>query len=519
MIDISPKPKNRKAAWALLEARAKRNAEWLEEHIRIPEGRLVGQQLQLTPAQLAWIGMIYNTPTRTFILSMPRKQAKTATTAMLMLLHLVGPEAVQNGQLYSTAQSRDQAAVLFALAARMVRMSPDLSTYLVIRDTAKEIVCPELGTKYKALSAEASTAYGLSPVFHASDESGQIRGPRSDLFEALETASAAQENPLTIVLSTQAPTDADFLSVLIDDAIKGNDPRTKLALYSVPVDADPFDERVLSAAHPNWELVNKDEVLRMASDAKRMPSREASFRNLIANQRVNMANPFISRRVWELNGGEPDMSAFDSDVFVGLDLSARNDLTAAVAVVKRDGKWHVHPTFFAPQQGLAERAHRDRVPYDVWARDGHLLLTPGATVDYAFVAQWLADFCSDYGVREVRFDRWRIDVFKAELGRIGAELPMEPFGQGFKDMTPALDVMESELAEGNLLHGGHPVLTMCAANAVAVRDPAGNRKLDKSKATGRIDGLVALAMAMGGAAQSSINVSDLSDFFSNPVTG
>lgn len=388
-------------------------------------------------------------------------------------------------------------------AAKVIRMSPDLSQYVTIRDTAKELVCGELGTKYRALSAEASTAYGLSPRFIAHDELGQVRGPRSPLYDALETATAAQDDPLSVIISTQAPTDADLLSVLIEDAKTGQDKRTILRFDTAPEEMETFSEDAIRAANPAFDVfMNQREVLDMMRSAERMPSRQAEFENLVLNRRINMANPFISRRVWELNSGEPDMSAFDGDVFVGLDLSARNDLTAAVAVVKRDGKWHVHPTFFAPQQGLADRAHRDRVPYDVWARDGHLLLTPGATVDYGFVAQWLADFCSDYGVREVRFDRWRIDVFKAELARIGADLPMEPFGQGFKDMTPALDVMESELAEGNLLHGGHPVLTMCAANAVAVRDPAGNRKLDKSKATGRIDGLVALAMAMGGASSS-----------------
>ena len=502
MTDFSPKPKTRAAAWKQLGPRGRRNAQWLEEHIFIPEGRLVGKPLELTPAQLAWIGMIYDSPTRMFILSMPRKQAKTATTAMLMLLHLVGPEAVQNGQLYSTAQSRDQAAVLFGLAARMVRMSPVLAQYVAVRDSAKELFCAELGTRYKALSADASTALGLSPVFHASDETGSVRGPRSELFEALETASAAQDKPLTIVLSTQAPTDADFLSVLIDDAKQGKDSTIKLALYSVPEDADPFDMDVLAAAHPNWELVNHDEVRRMAESAKRMPSREASFRNLIANQRVNASNPFISRAAWEACAGEVDFSAFEDDVFIGLDLSARHDLTAAVAVARKEGVWHVLPTFFVPSQGIEDRSARDRVPYDVWADQGHLVLTPGSTVDYEFVARWLAGFCDDHGVRSIRFDRWRMDVFKAELSRIGVELPMTEFGQGYKSMTPALDTLEAEIANGNVRHGGHPVLTMCAANAVAVSDPAGNRKLDKSKATGRIDGMVALAMAIGGASEA-----------------
>jgi len=427
----------------------------------------------------------------------------TALSACLLLLHLVGPEAKANSQLFSAAQSREQAAILFQLAAKMVRMNPDLSQYVVVRDTAKELLCHELGTKYRALSAEASTAYGLSPVFVVHDELGQVRGPRSELYEALETASAAQEAPLSIIISTQAPTDADLLSLLVEDAKGKADPETKLWLYTADESLDPFSDEAIKAANPAFgDFQNPKEVRKQAETAKRMPSAESAYRNLILNQRVNMANPFVSRATWESNSGAPDFSAFDSDVFVGLDLSSRHDLTAAVAVVKRDGKWHVWPTFFVPQQGIKERAHRDRVPYDVWAEQGHLLMTPGPTVDYEYVAKWLAEFCEDHGVREVHFDRWRMDVFKSELSRIGAELPLVEFGQGYKSMTPALDTLEAELVSGNIRHGNHPVLNMCAMNAVAVSDPAGNRKLDKSKATGRIDGMVALAMAIGAAAAS-----------------
>lgn len=484
-------------------SRGDRNIAWIEAHCRVPEGALVGQGVKLREWQRDLIRGIYDTPTRRAIISFGRKNGKTALSAFLLLLHLVGPEAKANSQLFSAAQSREQASILFALAAKCVRMSPDLSQYVVVRDTAKELLCPELGSKYRALSAEASTAYGLSPVFVVHDELGQVKGPRSELYEALETASAAQESPLSIVISTQAPTDADLLSLLIEDAKEKADPENKLWLYTAPEDSDPFSDEAIIAANPAFgDFQNPKEVRKQAETARRMPSAENAYRNLILNQRVNMSNPFVSRAVWESCAGEPDYSAFDSDVYVGLDLSSRHDLTAAVAVVKRDGVWHVWPHFFAPQQGLYERAHRDRVPYDVWARDGKLLLTPGSTVDYEFVARWLVEFCEDHGVKSVRFDRWRMDVFKAELSRMSVELPMEEFGQGYKSMTPALETLEAELVEGKLRHGGHPVLNMCAANAVAIMDAAENRKLDKSKATGRIDGLVALAMAIGGAAEA-----------------
>lgn len=480
--------------------RSERNARWIESHCVIPEGKLVGQPIKLSKEQRKWLREIYDTPTRRFILSMARKQGKTAFAACLLLLHLVGPEAKANSQLYSAAQSRDQAAILFSLAAKMVRMCPTLNQYVGVRDTAKQLYCTELGTLYRALSADASTAYGLSPAFVVHDELGQVRGPRSDLYEALETAAGAQEEPLSIVISTQAPTDADLLSLLIDDAKRKEDPRTKIALYAAEESLDPFSDEAIRQASPHFDVfMNQQEVRDQAASARRMPSREATYRNLTLNQRINASNPFVSRNVWTACAGEVDRSVFEgSTVFVGLDLSARNDLTAAVAVARDDdGLLHVWATFFAPSAGVTERSHRDRAPYDVWANQGHITLTPGASVDYEVVAQWLADFCSSHDVAAVRFDRWRIDVLKAELSRLGVELPLEPFGQGFKDMTPALDGLEAELMNGTIRHGGNPVLTMCAANAVATIDPAGNRKLDKSKATGRIDGMVALAMAVG----------------------
>jgi phage terminase large subunit-like protein len=483
--------------------RGERNVQWIESHCIIPEGKLVGRPFRLSDEQKRWIGQIYDTPTRRFILSMARKQGKTAFAACLLLLHLVGPEARPNSQLYSAAQSREQAAILFALAAKMVRMSPDLSQYVVVRDTAKQLFCSELGTLYRALSAEASTAYGLSPVFVVHDELGQVRGPRSELYEALETAGGAQESPLSIVISTQAPTDADLLSALIDDAKRGEDPRTKVVLYSAPEDMDPFSDEAIRAAAPHFDVfMNVQEVRDQAEGARRMPSREAAYRNLILNQRINTTNPMVSRGVWAACGDDVDMDLFTSGrpVFMGLDLSARNDLTAAVSVVQDDdGVWHVSPAFFAPATGVVERATRDRAPYDLWASQGFIHLTPGASIDYAEVARWLAEYASDHNVVSIRFDRWRIDVLQAELSRIDANLPLEKFGQGFRDMTPALDAMEAALLNRMVRHGMHPVLTMCAANAVATMDGAGNRKLDKSKATGRIDGMVALAMAIGGA--------------------
>lgn len=482
--------------------RGQKNIQWIEHYCRIPEGRDVGKPVKLRPWQKRIIRGIYDSPTRRVIVSVGRKNAKTALSSFLCLLHLCGYEARANSQLYSAAQSRDQAAILFNLAAKVVRLSPDLMAVVAIRDSTKQLYCEQLGTLYKALSAEATTAYGLSPVFVVHDELGQVVGPRSELYDALETAAGAQEEPLSVIISTQAPADGDLLSILIDDAQAGHDPKTKIYMWSAPKDLDPFSVQAIKAANPAYgDFLNAEEVKSQADAAKRMPARESAYRNLVLNQRVSQNNPFVAPSVWKANGGEPDPEAFNRHpVQIGLDLSAKQDLTAAVMVARdEEGLAHVRPYFFAPQLGLVDRARRDRVPYDLWAEQGYLIVTPGASVDYEWVAVKLAELCEDFDVEVIRFDRWRIDVLKQELAKLGAELPLEPHGQGYKDMSPALETLESDLVNHRIRHGMHPVLTWCASNAIAVADPAGNRKLDKSKSSGRIDGLVALAMAMHGA--------------------
>ena len=448
---------------------------------------------------------IYDTPTRRAIVSFGRKNGKTALACFLTLLHLCGPEARPNSQLFSAAQSREQAAILFALAAKVVRMSPELNAYVGIRDTAKQLFCTELGTLYRALSAEASTAYGLSPVFTVHDELGQVKGPRSELYEALETASGAQEEPLSVIISTQAPTDADLLSTLIDDAKTGADPKVKLFMYTASPELDPFGEEAMRAANPAYgDFQNPEEVKDQAARAKRMPTSESVYRNLILNQRVSLDSPFIPAPIWKANASDFDEDAFmTAPVYAGLDLSARHDLTAFVRLVRGDdGYWNIKARFWMPEQGIKDKAHRDRVPYDVWADQGYIELTPGSSVDYEYVAQRIAEDATDCNLVSIGFDRWRIDVMQKEFDRLGLTLPLEPVGQGFKDMTPALDMLEGELIAGRVRHGDNPVLNMCAVNAKASRDPAGNVKLDKIKSNGRIDGLVALAMAFHRAASN-----------------
>jgi phage terminase large subunit-like protein len=391
------------------------------------------------------------------------------------------------------------------LAAKIVRLSPKLRSYVTIRESAKELHCPRLSTSYKALGSDASTAFGKNPALTIFDELGQVIGPRDALFEAMSTAGAAQPNPLTIIISTQAPTDTDLLSILIDDALTGQDPTTVLRFDTAPVDADPFAEETIELANPAFEVFqNKTEILAQRDDARRMPSRESAFRNLILNQRIEAEPQFLSEAVWDACSAEP-VDIAGREIFAGLDLSEVNDLTALTLVYRdpTNGEVSAHLTFWLPEEGLLAKAGHDKQPYDLWRRQGYLQTTPGATVSYEYVAKYLyAKVFAKHRVIKLAFDAWNFRHLRPWLVVAGFnETTLNQrfleFGQGRKSMTPALRELQSLILGRKLRHGGNPILDWNAANCRTEGVDASNRKLSKQKSRGRIDGMIALTIAIG----------------------
>jgi phage terminase large subunit-like protein len=482
--------------------RAARVVEFIENYCLVPEGARVGQRIKLAPFQRKFIRAVYGNRkgTRKAYLSIARKNGKTALIACLVIAHLIGPEAKQNSQIVSGAMSREQAAIVFSLCAKMIRLNPLLESKVRIIDSRKELHGLKRNVVYRALAAEGKTAHGLSPVLAILDEVGQVRGPTSEFVNAITTAQGAHQEPLLIAISTQAANDTDLFSIWLDDAEKSGDPHVISHVYAAPADCELDDRKAWKAANPGLGAFRSlKDVEQQAAEAMRMPSVESTFRNLTLNQRVSVVSPFMSLNTWK-SCGAPSGYLDGLEVFGGLDLSARTDLTSLILIAKdASGIWHVASYFWTPAQGLMDRARRDRQPYDVWRDQGFLRTTPGATVDYEQVARDIAELTDGLNVKAIAFDRWRIDIFKKELEALSLNLPLIPHGQGFKDMSPALDTVEAEFLNQRVAHGMHPVLTMCAAGAVVTKDPAGNRKLDKSKATSRIDGIVALAMAFGAA--------------------
>lgn len=472
--------------------------EFIEGVCRVPEGSRVGRPIKLADFQKRFILDIYDNPkgTRKAYLAVARKNGKSALIACILLAHLVGPERKVNAQIVSGARSRDQAALVFSLAAKMVNLEPRLQKQVRIVPSGKRLIGLEYNTEYKALAAEGTTAHGLSPVLAILDEVGQVKGPQDDFIDAITTAQGAHDEPLLIAISTQAPTDADLFSIWLDDAERSQDPSIVSHVYAAPDDCELDDREAWKAANPALgDFRSERDVAEQAEQAKRMPSSENTFRVLTLNQRRNMVSAFVSPSVWKQGNGSP--ADLDGMIYGGLDLSATTDLTSLVLTCRKDGLLNVHPYFWMPQDSVAEASKRDREPYDVWVKQGLIRTTPGKVIDYDFVARDIGQICSGLSIARIGFDRWRMDRLKGAMERQGVDLPMQEFGQGYVSMSPALDALESDLLNGVVRHGGNMPLAMCAKNAVAVPDPAGNRKLDKSKATGRIDGMVALAMAEG----------------------
>src|SRR3546814_924628 len=297
----------------------------------------------------------------------------------------------------------------------------------------KRLIGLPMNVEYKALAAEGKTAHGLSPVVVILDELGQVRGSQDPFVEALETAQGAYDDGLQLVISTQAPTDADMLSVWIDDAVRSDDPHTVCHVYAADEAAEVMDRGAWKAANPALSSFRSFvELEQSAEKAARMPSFENSFRNLYLNQRVNMVSAFVSPAVWKSGNVPIDDEAFlAGPIYGGLDLSATTDLTALVMTARdHEGVLHVRPYFWMPQDSVLEASKRDRAPYDVWVRDGFLRTTPGKVIDYAFVARDVGALVADLPVAKIGFDRCRMDRMQQALDAAGVVLQLEAFGQG-----------------------------------------------------------------------------------------
>lgn len=490
---------------------------FIETHLRIPEGRDVGKPFKLVPFQKRWIYDTFDNPagTRRSILSMARKNAKTTLIAAILLCAVVGPLAKRNAQVVSGARSRDQAALVYSLALKMVGLSPKLNAMIKCIPSKKRFIGLATGVEYVASSAEAATAMGASPWMIILDETGQVEGPVDPFTEALVTAQGAYDDGIQLVISTQAASDLALLSTWIDDALSGDDPTLVCHLYAADKEATLDDIAEIEKANPGLDTIRsrKDLMLQIA-EAKRLPSKENSVRNLLMNQRTQLVSPFLSAAIWDQNKQAVNYALFTDGrpVYAGLDLSQTTDLTAFVLACQDDsGCAHVWPIVWTPSDTLQDRGIRDRAPYVVWAKEGILETTPGQVIGLEWVVSTIATKTAGMNLVSTNYDRWRIKTLRAECEKIGLDIKLTECGQGFKDMAPAIDAFEARCLNTQMAHGGNALLRWAIGNSVIDRDPAGNRKITKKRSFSRVDPAVAGVMAIKG---MDVDVSAQPDLFS-----
>ena len=479
--------------------------------LMVPAGVFVNKPLRLRAFQMDFIRDVYNPfdPVRgrrlrrQAVLSIGRRGGKTLLAAVIVLVHLVGPAKRPNSVIVSAATTRKQAKIVFRYVAAMVRANPTLRGKLKTIDSTSRIVSKEDSSVYSAISADAGGAFGDGLDLVIYDELAQSKN--TALYDALMTSLGSQVEPLMMIISTQAPADDHILSELIDYGLKVRagefeDPTFTVHLYAATPGCNLLDEDEWLKANPSLgDYRDLDEFRAAMKRAVKMPSLEASLRNLYLNQRVQAKAPFLTGSVWKLGDEAPDEKLlYDGrPVFGGLDLSFRTDLSALVLAVEDDeGNVHLFPRIWTPGDTLAERGTRDRAPYQAWAERGFLIPVPGQVLDYDFLAADVGEVAATMEIGRIAYDRWRIDIFKKSLSRLGIYVTLMPFGQGFKSMSPAIECFEELAIAGKIRHGNHPVLRWCVSNAIIEQDAAGNRKLTKAKSFGRIDAAQAAIMAV-----------------------
>ncbi len=492
------------------EKRARRVIRFIE-CLKHTKGEFHGQPFKLLPWQETIIRDVFGTvrddnPTmrqyNTAYIEIPKKNGKSELGAAIALNMLINDDE-QRAEVYSCASDRQQAAIVFDVAADMVKQDKTLSRLIKIIPSTKRMVYAKTGSIYQVLSSEVSTKHGLNVSACIFDE--LHTQPNRDLFDVMTQGSGdARKQPLWFFLTT-AGTDRESICWEVHqkalDIIerRKDDPRFYPVIFGLPDTEDWTDEENWKKANPSLNYtIGIDKVRDAFHKAQETPADENMFRQLRLNQWVKQSVRWMPMDKWDESGGAVNEYELEGRAcYAGLDLSSTSDLTAMVLVFPPrddDEKYIVVPHFWLPKDTLQLRVRRDHVMYDKWEKQGFLHTTEGNVVHYGFIEQYILKLGERFNIREIAYDRWNATMMVQTLEDDG--FTMVPFGQGFRDMSPPTKELMRIVLERKLNHGGHPVLRWNMDNAFVRTDPAGNVKIDKEKSTEKVDGAVALVMAI-----------------------
>jgi len=481
------------------------------------KGRWAGRPFLLEPWQEKIIrdifGQIDETgyrKIRTAYMEVARKNGKSELAAAVALYLLFGDGEI-GAEIYSAAGDKDQASIVFNVAAQMCRLS-GLENRCKILDSTKRIIIPGANSIYRVLSAEHATKHGFNASGIIFDE--LHAQPNRHLWDVLTSSGGTRTQPLTFTITT-AGYDRNSICFEQHDYAEriskggANDPTFYSAIYSVPDDADWTDEEIWPLANPALGTFRDIREMRTACEkAKVIPAYQNTFRRLYLNQWTSQESRWLDLTKWMESAGEVhEEDLMGEPAYCGLDLSSTIDISAFVMVFPDgEGSYDIWPTFWIPEERIRERSDRDRVHYDTWVRDGFMRTTPGNGIDYRYIRRDIEELGEKFNIREIAFDRWGATEIIQYLEDDG--FTVVQFGQGYASMnSPTKELMKLVLGR-NLRHGNHPVLTWMADNLVVKQDPAGNLKPDKQKSIEKIDGMVALIMGLDRAIRNQGSIYD-----------
>ena len=438
----------------------------------------------------------------TAYVEIPKKNGKSELAAAIALLLCCG-DGEERAEVYGCAADRQQASIVFEVAADMVRMCPALSKRVKILASQKRIIYNPTNSFYQVLSAEAYSKHGFNIHGVVFDE--LHTQPNRKLFDVMTKGSGdARMQPLYFLITT-AGTDTHSICYETHqkalDILEGRkiDPTFYPVIYGAADNEDWTDPKVWKKANPSLgETIGIDKVIAACESARQNPGEENAFRQLRLNQWVKQAVRWMPMEKWDACASLINEDDLEGRVcYGGLDLSSTTDITAFVLVfppTNEDDRYILLPYFWVPEDTLDLRVRRDHVPYDVWERQGFLMTTEGNVVHYGFIEKYIEQLGEKFNIREIAFDRWGAIQMVQNLEGMG--YTVVPFGQGFKDMSPPTKELMKLVLEKKVAHGGHPVLRWMMDNIYIRTDPAGNIKADKEKSTEKIDGAIAAIMGL-----------------------
>ncbi|HHE2579623.1 TPA: terminase large subunit [Enterococcus faecium] len=479
------------------------------ELLKHTKGQWFGKPFKLMPWQEKIIRDLFGTikangyrQFNTAYVEIPKKNGKSELAAAVALLLTCG-DGEERAEVYGCAADRAQASIVFDVAVDMIRQNPALSKRVKILTSQKRIIYQPTNSFYQVLSAEAYSKHGLNSSAVVFDE--LHAQPNRKLFDVMtKGAGDARTQPLFFLITTAGN---DTNSICYEqhqkalDIIEGrkHDKTFYPLIYGIKQDDDWTDPEVWKKANPSLGItIAEEKVVAACDSAKQNPAEENSFRQLRLNQWVKQAVRWMPMDKWDACSFNADEESLRGRVcYGGLDLSSTTDLTSFVLVFPPeddDDKFVILPYYWVPEDTLDLRVKRDHVNYDLWAKQGYIQTTEGNVVHYGFIEKFIEELGEKYNIREIAFDRWGAVQMVQNLEGMG--FTVVPFGQGFKDMSPATKELMKLTLEQKLAHGGHPVLRWNMDNIFVRTDPAGNIKADKEKSTEKIDGAIATIMAL-----------------------